>query len=342
MSLQYHVRPFSREVEAAYERLFSGDSNDKNAALLQWRFRNAPHGSGHFATAEDPGRGGKIVGMIGLIATRLRTPDGVVPAVQAVDTMVDAAYRGKGLFTSLGGAAHGATLAWGFPNDNAAPGWFGKLGWQNLGTVPFMVRPIRSGYFLRRIAAGLSRVNIRMVSSPRAAAGRYVRVERFDERATDLWRAFSEQAGCAVDRDADFLNWRLIDRPDAPYISVAEQGDDGAWRAFVSSCVLDKHDGRICYVMEAMARPGDHKALARLIRHQVATAADAGADAALAWCPPGAPNRAAYRAAGFLPFPDRFRPVQIHFGGRALVPALEPLLQSPPGWYLSYLDSDTV
>jgi GNAT superfamily N-acetyltransferase len=171
MSLEYKIRPFGDEIEAAYARLFPANAGDKGTDPLRWRFRDAAHGRGYFATAEDPDASGAIVGMIGLTATRLHTAKGAVGAFQAVDTVVDPAYRGRGLFTSLGravhegSAAHGADLVWGFPNANAAPGWFGKLGWRNLGTAPFLIRPIRTGYFLRRFASGLRRINFRLLSA---------------------------------------------------------------------------------------------------------------------------------------------------------------------------------
>jgi hypothetical protein len=67
-----------------------------------------------------------------------------------------------------------------------------------------------------------------------------------------------------------------------------------------------------------------------------------GADAVLSWCPATAPNRAAYRRAGFLPFPDRLRPIRIHFGIKPLSPALPDAARQADSWYVSYLDSDTV
>lgn len=40
--------------------------------------------------------------------------------------------------------------------------------------------------------------------------------------------------------------------------------------------------------------------------------------------------------------PDKLRPVEIHFGARALAPEAAAALRDGSVWYLSYLDSDTV
>jgi len=345
MTIRYAVEPFGPEIVEAYGRLFPEFAADKNPAQLSWRFERSPHGPGLFAVAHDEGAG-QIVGMIALVATRLRIGTGVKPAYQAIDTVVDPSYRGKGMFVSLGEVAqsranHSGHLLWGFPNANAAPGWFGKLKWQNFGTVPFMVRPLRTGYFLRKLLPFLGRLDVPLAFKP-SSAGDYRTIERFGDEADALWNASRAPDGIAVDRDAAWLNWRLIDKPDAPYRSVGTYDPKGRLAALVSSCTLDKHGGRVCYVMEALAPPTYIASLSDLIRAEVARSAEQGADVALAWCPKGSPNRAAYRRAGFLPLPESLRPVEIHFGARSLASGTCPAVEDGSKWYLSYLDSDTV
>lgn len=346
--LSFDVRRLDEAIEQAYPRLFPEEADQKSRDLLDWRFRRNPHGPGHFAVAADAGRAGDIVGMIALIATRLRMPGGAVPAVQAVDTVVDPHHRGQGLFVKLGRAVHGGSaehggqVAWGFPNSNAAPGWFGKLEWRNFGTVPFLFRPLRSGYFLKRISPLLGSLNLPLASRRAKPGPSAAPVERFDAAFTDLWRDFAAGIGCGVDRDADYLNWRLAEHPGAAYRTVADRDAAGPIRAFASTCLLDKHGGRICYVMEAMSRPSDEARLVQLLKSEIARAAAGGADVALAWCPPDAPNRQCYRRAGFLPLPERLRGIAIHFGARRIGPAAPDEVEDARSWYLSYLDSDTV
>jgi len=345
MPITYSVQPFGSEIISAYRRLFPESAADKAPEKLKWRFERGPHGPGLFAVARDDADG-EIVGMIALVATRLRMGANAQLAYQAIDTVVDPAYRGRGVFVGLGNAAqdssnHEGCILWGFPNANAAPGWFGKLGWQNFGTVPFMVRPLRTGYFFRKLLPIFARIDFPLVRR-RRLPGDHREIERFGDDADALWNASRTPDEIAVERDAAWLNWRLLDKPDAPYRSTGSYDPNGALQALVSTCLLEKHGGRICYVMEAMSTQDKFASLSDLLREQVALAASQGAEVALAWCPPNAPNRTAYRRAGFLPLPGILRPVKIHFGGRALGPQAAAEVQDGSKWFISYLDSDTV
>lgn len=337
MSVAYSVEPYGRDIVDAYGRLFPGDA-DKNAELLDWRFAANPHGAGQFAVAREDG---VIGGMIALVPTAMTGRDGSVAGFQAIDTIVDPQMRGKFVFMRLGKlaeeycAGQGAIL-WGFPNAQAARGWFGRLEWKRTGSVPFLIRPLRSGYVLRRLAPRLGGIDVRLFARPRKAP---LPNAPIDARYDGLWRSIAGTMGLGVDRSADWLRWRLA-RPGADYRFAAVGSQD--YSAAAAITIARKHGGTIAYVMEALARPGRQKHLARVLRQLLAEAGSGGAEVALAWCLPSSPNYRAYRAAGFLPFPDRFRPIEIHHG--SWVDPLDETLKArqTAEWYLSYLDSDTV
>jgi GNAT superfamily N-acetyltransferase len=342
-AIHYAVEPFEPEIVEAYRRMFPESADHKGLAVLRWRFEESPHGPGLFAVARDNGR---IIGMIALVATKLRVGAELHLAYQAIDTVVDPAYRGRGVFVGLGQAAqdsanHGGRVLWGFPNANAAPGWFGRLGWRNFGTVPFLVRPLRSGYALRKLLPFLGRIDLPLIGQARPS-GDQREIVRFDDQAGSLWNAARAGGVVGVERDAAWLNWRLMDKPAAHYRSVGVYDSKGRLEGFVSTCILAKHSGRICYVMEAMSPVEKPASVGALLRDELARAAQLGAEIALAWCPANAPGREGYRRAGFLSLPDRLRPIEIHFGARAVVPEAAPAVESGSNWFISYLDSDTV
>jgi hypothetical protein len=167
--IDYSLAELNDEVEQAFVRLFPGDAAEKSSDRLRWRYKEGPHGLGRIAIARDPAAGGRIIGLIGLISLQLRSSSGPVESFQAVDVIVDPTYRGRGVFAGMGkaaieGAAQlGKDVLWGFPNENAAPAWFGRFSWLNFGTIPFMIRPLRTGYLLGRIASSLSRLDIPLV-----------------------------------------------------------------------------------------------------------------------------------------------------------------------------------
>lgn len=348
MDIEYSVGRLDDEVKRAYLRLLPQQADLISRGKLDWKFDRHPAARGALAIGR---MGGEIVGMVGFAPARLKLRGSQVIAFQALDTVVDPVCRGKGAFVGLGNAFYaaagevGATSVFGFPNENAAPGWFRRLGWTRLGSPPFLLKPLNAGYFGRRLlgpaGALLDPVPLSLMGAPRGFKDA-VRIERFDERVDALWAAFSASISCTVDRRADYLNWRLADHPTAEYETHAVFGADGAMRAMVSSHLAQKHGGSIGYIMEAMALPGADRDLSMLLRGVIARMRQRKADAILAWAAPHAPNYRAYRRCGFLPMPERIRPIHLHFGARPLSPQAEAGMTGERDWYLSYLDSDTV
>lgn len=344
-SVDYAVRPLDEAVRAAYRRLLPEQADVVAQGKLDWKFTRHPAAAGAVAVASADGDADAIVGMVGFAPARLKLGRERVIAFQAMDTVVDPAFRGRGLFTGLGRAFYGAApglggaAVYGFPNDNAAPGWFEKLEWTRLAPPPFLFKPLRAGYFARRLigaAGGLLDLPLSLARRPRGAG--IEAIERFDASADALWEAFARDIPCAVDRRADFLNWRLFDHPSAAYDVFGVRDAEGALLAFLATHTADKHGGRIGYVMEAM---GPDRLLAPLLSEAAWRMRRDRVDAILAWAAPHAPNHGAYRHAGFLPLPERLRPIRLHFGVRPTPPG-RPGLAGPRDWYLSYLDSDTV
>lgn len=340
--IRIKVCEFGPSVEQAYRTLFPGDP-DKSSELLNWRSLLNPHGPTRFVVAS---RGNDPVGMIALIATRLRDGSDRRPGYQAVDTAVHPSCRGKGLFVKMGKVAQdpallGGDMLWGFPNANAAPGWFGRLGWTNFGPVPLLIRPLRSGFLLGRVHSKLAALDLPLVRHHASPAQTYESGQELAAETDALWEEVAPRLGTVVDRSGEWMRWRMMDKPGANYRCTGVKSDKGELRAFVASKVAEKHGSRLCYFMEALAIPGASGDLVSLIRAELSTAARQGAEAALAWCPKTAPNYRAYRRAGFIPFPSRLRPIEINFGARALVPESAAAADPAARWYISFLDSDT-
>ncbi|HKP33644.1 MAG TPA: GNAT family N-acetyltransferase, partial [Sphingomicrobium sp.] len=195
-AISISLRSFDESVRKAYLRLFPGDP-DKSAALLAWRSHANPHGETKFAVATDDG---EVVGMIALIPTRLRGPTGECLGYQAVDTAVDPAYREQGLFVKMGALAQdpsvlGGDILWGFPNANAAPGWYGRLGWTNFGAVPLLMRPLRSGFLFGRLHPRLRSIDVPLIRNRKMETDRYTDGAQLAADVDQLWRQVAPGLG---------------------------------------------------------------------------------------------------------------------------------------------------
>jgi hypothetical protein len=336
------LRGFDDSIRQGYETLFPGDP-DKNADLLDWRFRRNPHGEAKFTLAQ---RGEDIVGLIALSPTRLRCGTGELLGYQAIDTAVHPSCRGRGLFVRMGKLAQdpealGGDVIWGFPNANAAPGWYGRLGWTNFGTVPLLMRPLRSSFLFGRVHPKLRKLDLPLVRDRESPAEVYDDGLPLSADFEQLWHRVAPQFGIAVDRSGEWMRWRLMDKPGASYRCVGLKSGVGELETFVTTKIANKHGGRLCYVIEAMSTPECQRELTQLLRAELSIAARSGAEVALAWCPKSAPNYRAYRRAGFLPVPPRLRPIEINFGARALREDHVAAAAPDAPWFVSLLDSDT-
>ena len=329
MPVTVTLEPFGDDVRDAYLRLLPAHEQAVARGKLEWKFRRNPHGGGRIAIARDDD--GVLLGLNAFQAATVRRGGGALDAYQSMDTIVTPQARGQGVFSRLIAGFYeqaDADLLYGFPNASSSPHFFGKAGWSLVGPVPMLFRPLRTGLFARRLSGHLPDLPL---PRPRRRAA-YDVVERFEAEDGERWRRFSRSLGCAVDRTADWLDWRLVDHPTERYTIL--KSPDGSW---VATTVTDKHGGRVGYLMEAI---GEEATLADLIATAIRRMADEGAEVVFAWSFPWSPNHRAHRRGGLFPLPARVRPIHLNFGGRVLGPDTPPIASAD--WYVSYLDSDTV
>jgi hypothetical protein len=325
------VQPFGHDIREGYSRLLPNQSGVNARGKLQWKFQNCS-GDALAAVAKERD---EVLGMSTYLPTALSIDVAPAKGYQAIDSIVSERARGKGIFTKLARTfsddqeRKGVDVVWGFPNANAAPAWFQKLQWTRLGTAPFLFKPLRAGYALRRFKLPLDfpLSALRDENAPQ--------LREFDDSVNTLWQRLARETRCTVARDAQYLNWRLIRCPSATYRTVGLKQRD--LTAFVSTHLAEKHGGYVGYIMEAA---GGNE-LTALLRSEVGHLRERGAEVVLAWCFPWSPNYSAYRAAGFYSLPNALRPTEIHFGARAYSERGAAALDVR-SWYLSYLDSDTV
>ena len=330
--IQIGLEGVTPDMLAAFQD-FGLERAKQGSAGLEWAFEVPSTPCLPFCVGRSHQR---IIGLSANIPARIKLDAQEGTAFQAVDSFVSEEARGKRLFSRLAhrfadeASAVGVDVTWGFPNANAAPAWFGGLGWRNFGQVPFLFRPLNASYLLGKlgIPGGMRLARGKTVAS--------ITPKAFADETDQLWAHFSRDIGCAIARDAAALNRRIFGAPHADEYRVSMYGD-GEECALVVTRLLEKHGAKVAYVLEAIGG----KALRPLLQSEMRHLARQGAQIALAWCFPWSPNFRAYRRSGFLPMPERLRPVEINFGARALSPR-GATAEVRENWYLSYLDSDGI
>ncbi|MBX3154690.1 MAG: GNAT family N-acetyltransferase [Deltaproteobacteria bacterium] len=325
-----------------FGQCFAINGSPRPADHLRWQYLDNPTGElfVDFALA----RNDKLAAIYASMPVTFRIAGQRRLGIQSVDTMTDSEFRGRGLFLTLARQTYarardaGVALVYGTPNANSAHGFFNRLDWSELGDLPFLIRPLRTKYFLERLGAPWTPdLPIPVGWRSRRATS----VDRFDERFTELWRQFSRTIGVAVERDARYLNWRLVEKPSERYETNAIFDGDRV-RAFTSHCVQKKERSAVGYVMESLCLPGEQRALRGLLRTCLVDMAKQEVDFALAWCFPHSPTYSSFLRCGFVPLPRRMWPLEIHVGAHAFAPDVSTYVTDRRHWYLSYVDCDTV
>ncbi|NYT76907.1 GNAT family N-acetyltransferase [Alcaligenaceae bacterium] len=112
-----------------------------NVADWNWFYLENPSGPAYVSLFYD---GGRLLGHYAVIPTTLNCNGKKIIAYRSMTTMVHPDGRGRGLFTDLANRvytmlqADGASLVYGFPNENSTPGFVKHLGWTVLPPDPIV------------------------------------------------------------------------------------------------------------------------------------------------------------------------------------------------------------
>lgn len=318
--------------------IFEKNGWSRSLDAVHWQYRASPAQRVYVNVARHQDRAAALYASL---PNYFQSGGKEILAIQSLDTLTDEEHRGNGLFKRLAQdlfkrvEEQGLGLVYGFPNVASAPGFFSSLKWENLDPLPFLVRPINVDYFLKARSP-----------TPKISLPALPLYEKFEIREValeslpldEIWEDFRKCFDTGLIRNARYLKWRFS-KPSENY-RVFAAFDSGEVCGFLVLNVMEKHGGRIGYVMELMTtRPGQDMELAHeLLNTAVRCFHAQKCDAALAWHFSHSPYFLAYLTSGFLPLPERLRPIELHFGCRTF--GGKKLTRRD--WYLSYCDSDTV
>lgn len=195
------------------------------AAAWSWQFERNPHGDGR-ATFLVALRDGAIVGVDGVMPTRVRAGPRVIPSVWNVDLAVLRNARGAG----VGGALMRriprlAELSMAYGISDLSEPLFAKQGWRRIHALSGWNLPLRGDgppWLARRARKALLSA---LHGDPRRDPVE-LRVDVWpdDDALASLWDAVKSGYACAVERDAAYLRWKYRQHPAIRYLPVS------AWR----------------------------------------------------------------------------------------------------------------
>lgn len=333
------------------KQLFNNNDSPRTLQHLKWQYIDSYSKEGRLILGGiDPSLLDGLTGIYAVFQNRFISDDNKITGSQSLDTLVAPEARGQGLFNKLASqvyteaANRNISFVYGFPNGNSAHGFFNKLGWINLDPIPFLVLPLRSRYILSKLPI-INKVskflpNITYLKKVKYRTNLNI-VENTDIDASydQLWTTFSKKLNTSLVRDSEYVNWRLS-RPNESYQNFAIFNDKDEMQAICIYSLKEKHGGLIGYIMDLIYL--EDKLGSIVLNKALQKLKDNKCDAVLAWNFNHSPNHSAYKANGFLPLPEKVRPIELHFGVRIFDEKLQETLSDRNKWYLSYFDSDTV
>lgn len=269
---------------------------------------------------------------------------------QSLDTITDINYRGQGIFVNLAKEVYNELtqnnfkLVYGFPNGNSIYGFKKRLDWQILDPVPFLIKPLKTKYFTKKIKflKWLPGIRIPLLYNRNQKNYQITKDNKFPDDVNEIWQKFSKNINIALDRSQDYLNWRYIEKPNSDYQILHCTNKDGQYLGYVVYTVLRKHGGKIGYIMELIYDIKTPKAGTSLLRQAILDIKKQDADLVLAWSFNHAPNYNIFKKEFFIKIPDKLKPIELHFGAVSFDQLLDNTIYNRNNWYISYSDSDTV
>lgn len=346
----YHQRFVSTAADLEdYKETFDTHGSKKDLKKLRWMHIENPVGISKVCKTYD--KENKLVSILAFMNVVFKIENRKQNAGQALDLLTDPLHRKKGLFENAGLAVNNIlasenyALSYAFANKHSVYGFTKKLGWESLDPLPFIFKPLRSGYFMKKLLGNRlgSILDFKIFRNAKIIlpAGVTLRaMNQFNEDSTAVWNSFAKSIKVGIQRDAEYLNWRYVDKPKENYQIMGYYQNDRLL-GFIVYAMKPKHGGKIGYIMELLYHPEQVAVGKTLLRVATNAMVAENTDVCLGWCFKHAPNYMAFKKNHFYTLAERIRPIELHLVFRS-IKAEKSVLRKRENWYISYSDSDTV
>ncbi len=345
----FKIYPMNKSSMEMFKKCFDENGSPKKVDNIKWQFLENTEADCYVDIAFDEEKN-KVAAIYAISCVNFKIDEEITVGTQSLDTITDIEYRGLGLFINLAKSVYekaeiaNVSLVYGFPNGNSIKGFKKWLDWQILDPVPFLIKPLKSKYFTNKIKAlqFFPNINLSFSRFKEDTNYRIAEENNFSEEVNVIWQQFSKKIKVGVERDKKYLDWRYIQKPNENYKIAHCHSKDNKYLGFVVYTVKEKHKGKIAYIMELLYDLEEPKAGKALLDFATNMIKKENADCILSWCMEHSPNYSTYKKSFFSNLPEKYRPIELHFGARVFQEKFKSVVNNRENWYLSYSDSDTV
>jgi hypothetical protein len=333
----------TQDTALIVQQLFAKNGEMRDIELINWQYVDCPVGA-HVSIAHLHGSvSEKPVALYAVFKNRMLIKGKPALGAQSFDTLTNSEFRGRGLFKTLASeihenmSAHEIEVIYGVPNGSSYQGFQKYLSWSMLDPLPMLARPIGLRYI--RVRTKLRKSKLVPINSKPARCG--TRINEVPKDVSDLFARSISDNHTGVIRDYEYLTWRM-QRPGATYNLFEIRDSSGKMIAFAVYELVLKHGCCLGYLMEIMVDKNHEEAGKKLLKSMIKEMRSRGADLVFGWASVSSTLRRLLKSSWFIPFPEKLRPIDLHFGYKANDPDIHQSLLNQSSWSISYLDSDTV
>ena len=206
-----------------------GEIEIANKDYLLWQYVCNPHGQAVISLAKSS-LDDKVVGQYIVIPMSVIANGQEVLGSVSLNTLTHSDFRGQGIFTVLAKDAYkkcaerGIDFTYGFPNQNSYPGFVKKLGFEDIGHVPLLIKPLKIKELVKKKIRNTITKNIMIglgaclsplfkIKQSNFNDIEVVKIHRFDNSYSQFWSEVKGKYNVMVDRSTKFMNWRYFDIP---------------------------------------------------------------------------------------------------------------------------------
>ena len=221
-----------------YKRVFN---KEISLSYFQWKFNNVHNPAVIFCAFNSEN---EMVGSRVVLLTDLCRNGQVMKGAQSVDSMVDGAYRGMGIYKKLNQMAievlkeMGVKKIMTFPNQNSFPP-LNKLGWEEIYSILSRMKILNYKHLFPSIPVlkQLLTVKDNLYKSNRLPSNMSIlEIREFDDRIVDFIET-SLKTRMHQRRSKEFLQWKYNEKPESEYEKLVVEVD----RAIVGFFIIRKN-----------------------------------------------------------------------------------------------------
>ena len=268
MKIRAYLSGDEHGIMALDEEALPSVWNRRTLQNWYWKYTDRnPAGKSIIWVAEHEER---IVAHFAAVPYRLKVFDEEVAASHSIGALVEVKYQNRGLLKVVGDkmlanlGERNITFTWGFPNQRAYQFEKQALGYHDL--INFDQWTVSKEKLKRNNAYDLD----------------FRKITFFDESFDKLWESCASDYDIAIKRDAAYLNWRFIERPDWWYYPYGLYEGETLKGYVVLKCYQEEGILR-GHIVDIFGPREDRLTLSRLIDSGMGFLADQVVDEILVW-----------------------------------------------------------